>query len=96
MQFRGLALDRLKSVMAQPVSVDPRYIYRPEDVAAAGFVYESVGIEASSLSTSSVALYWRVEPGKRPAPGEVRDAAHWLEMLADALETEIVSKQQPY
>lgn len=65
MQFRGLALDRLKSVMAQPVSVDPRYIYRPpEDTAAAGFVYESVGIEASSLSTSSVALYWRVEPGE--------------------------------
>jgi UDPglucose 6-dehydrogenase len=42
-QFRALDLDRLKNVMAQPVVVDLRNIYRPEDMAAAGFVYESVG-----------------------------------------------------
>jgi UDPglucose 6-dehydrogenase len=29
--------------MAQPVVVDLRNIYRPEDMTAAGFVYESVG-----------------------------------------------------
>jgi UDPglucose 6-dehydrogenase len=42
-QFRALDLDRLKEVMAQPVVVDLRNVYRPEDMAAAGFVYESVG-----------------------------------------------------
>src|SRR6202166_2327435 len=42
-QFRALDLDRLKSEMAQPVMVDLRNIYRPEDMAAHGFIYESVG-----------------------------------------------------
>lgn len=42
-QFRALDLDRLKSVMAQPVVVDLRNIYRPEDMEAAGFTYDSVG-----------------------------------------------------
>jgi UDPglucose 6-dehydrogenase len=42
-QFRALDLDRLKSIMAQPVVVDLRNIYRPEEMAAAGFVYESIG-----------------------------------------------------
>ena len=42
-QFRALDLDRLKQIMARPVIVDLRNIYRPEDMAAAGFVYESVG-----------------------------------------------------
>lgn len=42
-QFRALDLDRLKQTMVQPVIVDLRNIYRPEDMAAAGFVYESVG-----------------------------------------------------
>ncbi|KJC49490.1 UDP-glucose 6-dehydrogenase [Bradyrhizobium sp. LTSP885] len=42
-QFRALDLDRLKQTMKQPVVVDLRNIYRPEDMAAAGFVYESVG-----------------------------------------------------
>jgi len=42
-QFRALDLERLKREMAQPVVVDLRNIYRPEDMAALGFVYESVG-----------------------------------------------------
>ena len=42
-QFRALDLGRLKREMAQPVLVDLRNIYRPEDMAAHGFVYESVG-----------------------------------------------------
>jgi UDPglucose 6-dehydrogenase len=29
--------------MKQPVVIDLRNIYRPEDMAALGFVYESVG-----------------------------------------------------
>ncbi len=42
-QFRALDLDRLKGVMKQPVMVDLRNVYRPEEMARAGFVYESVG-----------------------------------------------------
>ena len=42
-QYRALDLERLKSEMAQPVVVDLRNIYRPEDMAAHGFIYESVG-----------------------------------------------------
>jgi UDPglucose 6-dehydrogenase len=42
-QFRALDLDRIKREMAQPVIVDLRNIYRPEDMAAHGFTYDSVG-----------------------------------------------------
>jgi UDPglucose 6-dehydrogenase len=42
-QFRALDLDRVKSEMAQPIVVDLRNIYRPDDMAAAGFTYDSVG-----------------------------------------------------
>jgi UDPglucose 6-dehydrogenase len=47
-QFRALDLDRLKETMAQPIIVDLRNIYRPEDMLAAGFVCESVGRSSSS------------------------------------------------
>lgn len=40
-QFRALDLKRLKREMAQPVIVDLRNIYRPEEMD--GFVYESIG-----------------------------------------------------
>jgi UDPglucose 6-dehydrogenase len=42
-QYRALDLERIKSEMAQPVVVDLRNIYRPEDMAAQGFTYESIG-----------------------------------------------------
>jgi len=42
-QFRALDFARLKQVMERPVLVDLRNIYRPEEVARHGFVYESVG-----------------------------------------------------
>src|SRR5437763_596115 len=42
-QYRTLDLARLKAEMARPVVVDLRNIYRPEDMAALGFSYESVG-----------------------------------------------------
>ena len=42
-QFRALDLDRLKDIMAHPVIVDLRNIYRPEEMAERGFLYESVG-----------------------------------------------------
>ena len=46
-QYRGLDLDRLKSELAYPVVVDLRNVYRPEDMAAHGFIYESVGRPAN-------------------------------------------------
>jgi UDPglucose 6-dehydrogenase len=42
-QFRALDFARLKKVMERPVLVDLRNIYRPEEIARHGFVYESVG-----------------------------------------------------
>jgi len=42
-QFRALDLDRIKSVMKQPVLVDLRNVYRPAEMAELGFVYDSVG-----------------------------------------------------
>jgi UDPglucose 6-dehydrogenase len=42
-QFRALDLHRLKETMACPIIVDLRNIYRPEDIRAHGFIYESIG-----------------------------------------------------
>ena len=42
-QFRALDLKRLKAVMARPVFVDLRNVYRPDEMAAEGFHYVSVG-----------------------------------------------------
>ncbi len=41
--FRALDLARLKSIMADPVLVDLRNIYRPEDARKLGFRYSSIG-----------------------------------------------------
>jgi UDPglucose 6-dehydrogenase len=42
-QFRALDLDALKGAMAQPVVVDLRNIYPPEEMARRGFVYARIG-----------------------------------------------------
>jgi UDPglucose 6-dehydrogenase len=42
-QFRALDLRRLKREMAQPIIIDLRNIYRPDDMAQIGFTYESIG-----------------------------------------------------
>jgi UDPglucose 6-dehydrogenase len=42
-QYRALDFDRIKAAMAQPVVIYLRNIYRAADMAAQGFVYESVG-----------------------------------------------------
>jgi UDPglucose 6-dehydrogenase len=42
-QFRALDLERLKNTMACPVIVDLRNVYRPDEMAKLGFIYESVG-----------------------------------------------------
>ena len=48
-QYRALDLERLKNELARPVLVDLRNIYRPEDMAAHGFTYESVGRPSGPL-----------------------------------------------
>ena len=42
-QFRALDLDRLRDLMACPVVVDLRNIYRPEEMNRHGFAYACVG-----------------------------------------------------
>jgi UDPglucose 6-dehydrogenase len=42
-QFRALDLDRVKLLVRQPVMVDLRNVYRPEDLRARGFRYSSIG-----------------------------------------------------
>ena len=41
--FRALDFDRLKRTMTSPVLVDLRNIYRPDEIAALGFTYTSIG-----------------------------------------------------
>jgi UDPglucose 6-dehydrogenase len=42
-QFRALDLPRLGKIMKRPLLVDLRNIYRPDEVAAAGIAYHSIG-----------------------------------------------------
>jgi UDPglucose 6-dehydrogenase len=42
-QFRALDFDRLKTVMSQPVLVDLRNVYRPDEISRRGFAYEGIG-----------------------------------------------------
>ena len=42
-QFRALDLDRVKQLLRQPVMVDLRNVYRPDDMRARGFRYASIG-----------------------------------------------------
>jgi UDPglucose 6-dehydrogenase len=41
--FRALDLDRVKSMLKQPIVVDLRNVYRPADLRKRGFTYISVG-----------------------------------------------------
>jgi UDPglucose 6-dehydrogenase len=42
-QFRALDIDRVKGLMRQPVMVDLRNVYRPDEMRARGFRYASIG-----------------------------------------------------
>jgi UDPglucose 6-dehydrogenase len=42
-EFRALDLERLRTVMARPVMVDLRNIYRPDEMARVGFTYDGIG-----------------------------------------------------
>jgi UDPglucose 6-dehydrogenase len=42
-EFRALDLERVKCLMRRPLVIDLRNIYKPEEMAAAGFAYHSIG-----------------------------------------------------
>lgn len=42
-EFKGLDLKKIKDVMANPIIIDGRNIFKPEDVQSLGFEYYSVG-----------------------------------------------------
>ena len=42
-EFRALDLKRMRQLLKRPLMVDLRNIYRPEEMAAAGFTYVSIG-----------------------------------------------------
>jgi UDPglucose 6-dehydrogenase len=42
-QFRALDLDRIKLLMAAPVVVDLRNVYKPAEMVRHGFTYASIG-----------------------------------------------------
>ena len=47
-EFRALDLDRVKSLLKTPTIVDLRNIYKPADMAEAGFHYFSIGRRAAA------------------------------------------------
>ena len=49
-QFRALDLERLRDLMATPVIVDLRNVYRPEEMQRHGFAYACVGRPLDSQS----------------------------------------------
>jgi UDPglucose 6-dehydrogenase len=51
-EFRALDLDKARALMRAPILVDLRNIYRPDDVAAAGFHYASIGRADAHPSTA--------------------------------------------
>jgi UDPglucose 6-dehydrogenase len=42
-EFRSLSLRRMRECLRQPVVVDLRNVYNPDDMRAAGFIYHSIG-----------------------------------------------------
>jgi UDPglucose 6-dehydrogenase len=54
-RFRALDLPRLRREMAQPVMIDLRNIYRPDEMVALGFRYEGIGRPANHMRDNSKA-----------------------------------------
>jgi hypothetical protein len=68
-QFRALDLTRLRDLMACPVIVDLRNIYRPEDVHRLGFAYACVGRRSTMPDfTQDVSLDRLTSPARISAP----------------------------
>ncbi len=61
-QFRALDLERLHDLMACPVIVDLRNIYRPADVRRHGFAYACVGKSVAAPDFTAAELLDRLSP----------------------------------
>jgi UDPglucose 6-dehydrogenase len=55
-EFRGLDLGRVKRLLARPLVIDLRNIYQPQEMAAAGLSYVSIGRPEHRVPTSLGAL----------------------------------------
>ena len=42
-EFKGLDMRRISSSMEQPILIDGRNIYDPDEMIEAGFLYEGIG-----------------------------------------------------
>jgi UDPglucose 6-dehydrogenase len=42
-EFRALDLEKTRALLKRPLMIDLRNIYKPQDMAEAGFTYISVG-----------------------------------------------------
>lgn len=51
-QFRALDLEQVKRRMKRPLIADLRNVYQPEEMKAAGFVYESIGRPQEAYATT--------------------------------------------
>ncbi len=54
-EFRALDLARVKSLLRQPLVIDLRNIYDPDEMAAAGFIYYSIGRPGSEPTAATTA-----------------------------------------
>jgi UDPglucose 6-dehydrogenase len=59
-QFRALDLRRLKELMANPVIVDLRNIYRPEEMTKYGFSYTRIGSPSGAQTIPGEAILGRL------------------------------------
>jgi|GEM_PF-1841550 len=55
-EFRGLDLGRVRDLLASPLVIDLRNIYQPQEMAAAGFSYLSIGRPAQRAQPELRAL----------------------------------------
>ena len=53
--FRGLDLGRVKSLLRRPLVIDLRNVYKPDEMAAAGLFYHSIGRQAVSSAVNPLA-----------------------------------------
>jgi UDPglucose 6-dehydrogenase len=80
-EFAQLDLEKLRSVVKHPILIDGRNLYRPADVARAGFVYHSIGRSVaipesmtfdgkSEATRRESAIRLATIPGWRQEPGQ--------------------------
>jgi UDPglucose 6-dehydrogenase len=54
-EFRALDLDRVKALLRQPLVIDLRNIYKPDEMIAAGLTYHSIGRPATGDGAAAAA-----------------------------------------